>query len=374
MTVRTLLIITLLFAWLPASAKDTYPFRVITEDFGHFHRILAINEGPAPIAAKIELTMEGNAATDRQWPAYVTVPPGQSLPVGRVLRARNTGQGYSMRTMSSWRIGNFNATHGPDVTYRLPFADGLAFRIAQAFDGPITTHTSPESQYAIDITMPEGTLVLAARAGTVAEVESNHIEGGKSDYLRTRANGVVVTHDDGTMGRYGHFMPGRQLVKPGQRVQAGTPLGYSGNTGYSSGPHLHFAVTRVVVSIAGTLEEESLPLTFYAHNPPVVFKPQAGMMVYADYQNPVSTLQAEMNEKHRVHATSAASTKVLDPEAGGLTTVMDWIENQDPWVVYGSAVALVVFIFMLSSQRRERQIMRRLEPADRHDSQVERPD
>lgn len=374
MTVRVLLVIALLLAWLPAIGKDAYPFRVITENFGHFHRILAINEGPAPVAAKIEMTMEGNAATDRQWPAYVTVPPGQSLPVGRVLWARNTVQGYSMRTTSSWRIGDFNATHGPDVTYRLPFADGLAFRIDQAFGGPITTHTSPESQHAVDITMPEGTLVLAARAGTVAEVESSRTEGGKSDDLLKRANGVVVAHDDGTMGRYGHFMPGRQLVKTGQQVQAGTPLGYSGNTGYSSGPHLHFAVTKVVVSPAGTLEEESLPLTFYAHNPPVAFKPQTGTMVYADYLNPVSTLQAKMTEKYRVRATGAASAKEPYPEADGLTAVKDWIENQDPWVFYGSAVAMGVVILMLHSRRRERQIMRRLEPADRYDSQVERPD
>lgn len=352
----------LLLAWLPAVAKDASPFKVVSENFGNFHRILAANDGPAPIAAKIEVTMEGNASSDRQWPAYVTVPPGRSLPVGRILPSRNNGQGYSFRTTFSYRIGDFNATNAPDVTYRLPFADGLSYRIGQAADGSITTHTSPESAEAVDITMPEGTLVLAARAGTVVEVESNYTEGGKNDYLKSRANGVVVAHDDGTMGRYGHFTPGRQLVKPGQRVQAGSPLGYSGNTGYSSGPHLHFAVTRVVVTPHGALEEESLPITFYAHNPPVTFRPKAGMMVYADYQNPVSIVDEKAPEIFRSRAAGVVPAKESDPVMDALVAIKVWIEGKDPWLVYGSAVAFVVAVLVLVRRRSERETLRRQEP------------
>lgn len=82
MNIRAVFLLLSLLGCLPASqAKEGYPFRVITENFGHFQRILAINEGPAPIAAKVEVTTEGNAATDRPWPAYVTVPAGQSLPM-----------------------------------------------------------------------------------------------------------------------------------------------------------------------------------------------------------------------------------------------------------------------------------------------------
>lgn len=365
MNIKTVFLLLSLLGCLPSSqAKEGYPFRVVTENFGHFHRILAINEGPAPIAAKVEVTTEGNAATDRPWPAYVTVPAGQSLPLGRVFRARDNGQGYSVRTSASFRIGDFNASHAPDVVYRLPFADGLAFQIGQAFGGPVTSHTTPDSRHAVDITMPEGTLVLAARAGTVAEVESSFTEGGKVDYLRSRANGVVVTHDDGTMGRYGHFTPGRQLVKPGQRVQAGTPLGYSGNTGYSSGPHLHFAVTRVVVTSLGTIEEESLPVTFYAHNPPITFKPQAGSMVFADYTNPVSTLQAKILERYTPQATGTALVSAKDSGNDAPGQIKEWIEGNDEnlWWLYGSAVVFVVIVLLLSGKRRERRITRRQEP------------
>ncbi|MBZ0143862.1 MAG: hypothetical protein K8F56_09785 [Rhodocyclaceae bacterium] len=156
MNIRAVFLLLSLLGCLPASqAKEGYPFRVITENFGHFQRILAINEGPAPIAAKVEVTTEGNAATDRPWPAYVTVPAEQSLPMGRVFRARNNGHGYSIRNSASFRIGDFNASHAPDVVYRLTFADGLTFQIGQAFGGLITSHTAPDEGQLADELLTE---------------------------------------------------------------------------------------------------------------------------------------------------------------------------------------------------------------------------
>ncbi|MGH8335412.1 MAG: M23 family metallopeptidase, partial [Gammaproteobacteria bacterium] len=57
-------------------------------------------------------------------------------------------------------------------------------------------------------------------------------------------NFVRVLHDDGTMGVYLHLKQGSVSVREGQRVAVGSPLALSGNTGNSSGPHLHFVVQR----------------------------------------------------------------------------------------------------------------------------------
>ena len=57
-------------------------------------------------------------------------------------------------------------------------------------------------------------------------------------------NFVRVLHDDGTMGVYLHLKQGSVSVREGQRVAVGSALGLSGNTGNSSGPHLHFVVQR----------------------------------------------------------------------------------------------------------------------------------
>lgn len=57
-------------------------------------------------------------------------------------------------------------------------------------------------------------------------------------------NFVRILHSDGTMGVYLHLSEGSVVVSEGQQVSVGTPLGRSGNTGNSSGPHLHFVVQR----------------------------------------------------------------------------------------------------------------------------------
>ena len=98
--------------------------------------------------------------------------------------------------------------------------------------------------YAIDLVVPEGTPVLAARRGVVMQVESGFDKGGSSNraQLAERANLVRIIHDDGTMALYAHLQENGVYVKVGQKVSVGQQIAVSGNTGYSSGPHLHFAV------------------------------------------------------------------------------------------------------------------------------------
>ncbi|CAM9990769.1 unnamed protein product [Scytosiphon promiscuus] len=101
--------------------------------------------------------------------------------------------------------------------------------------------------YAFDFKLRPGTKVLAARAGVVVALCDHFGEGGIRESLRPRANFVALRHHDGTYTRYVHLMRGGVLVKLGQQeVAAGHPIGLSGNTGYTSGPHLHFDVVDVL--------------------------------------------------------------------------------------------------------------------------------
>ena len=110
--------------------------------------------------------------------------------------------------------------------------------------------------------MPVGTPVLAARSGVVMEMEDDFHGGGRQEerYLR-RANHVRILHDDGTMAVYAHLQPNSARVYPGARVPAGTWIANSGNTGYSSGPHLHF-----VIQLNVGMAIESLPFRFRKKN------------------------------------------------------------------------------------------------------------
>ncbi|MDD2972897.1 MAG: M23 family metallopeptidase [Lachnospiraceae bacterium] len=82
----------------------------------------------------------------------------------------------------------------------------------------------------IDWSTPVGTSVVASSAGTVAKA------GWGSGYGYV----VYINHGDGRQTRYGHLS--KVLVKAGQKVQQGTKIALSGNTGVSTGPHVHFEI------------------------------------------------------------------------------------------------------------------------------------
>jgi len=128
-----------------------------------------------------------------------------------------------------------------DVPYQLPF-DAARIQVSQAPRGRFS-HTDAENRDAIDFALPEGTPVLAARAGTVMQVQAGFQGNGQDrEHDLGRANLVRVLHEDGSMAVYAHLKHNGALVRQGQRVQAGQRIGLSGNTGFSAAPHLHFAV------------------------------------------------------------------------------------------------------------------------------------
>lgn len=90
--------------------------------------------------------------------------------------------------------------------------------------------------------MPKGTPVHAARAGIVMDVENDFFKGGVNRAYSSQANSIRILHADGSMAVYAHLELEKAQVHPGLQVVAGQLIGYSGNTGFSSGPHLHFAV------------------------------------------------------------------------------------------------------------------------------------
>ncbi|MEM9023325.1 MAG: M23 family metallopeptidase [Bacteroidota bacterium] len=85
----------------------------------------------------------------------------------------------------------------------------------------------------IDFTAPTGTEIYATGSGIVERADSKASGFGKH---------VVVNHGYGYKTRYAHMS--RFAVRPGQKVKRGDVLGYVGNTGLSSGPHLHYEVEK----------------------------------------------------------------------------------------------------------------------------------
>jgi hypothetical protein len=163
----------------------------------------------------------------------------------------------SARYTYAYLPGDPAALPDDGATYRLPYAVGTSHTVSQAY--PVSaTHQTRDSMYAVDFSMPVGTDVVAARDGIVFDVAAKNFKGGPDEAkYADLANLVRVLHNDGTFAVYAHLNWNSIRVSPGDRVAAGEYIADSGNTGFSSGPHLHFAVLRNF-----GMRVESVPVRF----------------------------------------------------------------------------------------------------------------
>ena len=86
----------------------------------------------------------------------------------------------------------------------------------------------------VDFGIPRGTKVYSARRGTVVDTGNTDTQKGCYSYGKW----VLIEHDNGLSTLYAHL--DLISVAKGQKVSTGDLIAYSGNTGYSTGPHLHF--------------------------------------------------------------------------------------------------------------------------------------
>ena len=122
----------------------------------------------------------------------------------------------------------------------LPWTADDTYRVTQGNNGPYSH--SGTAAWAFDFGMPIGTPVLAAHLGTVRMVRGDSTRGGCDSAYGNDANYVVIDQGNGYESLYLHLQS--TVVEVGELVSRGQVIGYSGQTGWSCGPHLHFQVQR----------------------------------------------------------------------------------------------------------------------------------
>jgi len=217
---------------------------VSQEVLGRSIRISADNRFYAPM----ELTIEFDSIRGVEYPhpdqELRWLLPPRSETILLELEVLNGVAPPEIAYSSRATLGDPGVTHQPSSPYRVPFAVAKDFPVTQAYPD-VNTHDTSDSFYAVDLAMPIGTDIFAARAGTVIDVTDTNFRGGLDrDRDAPAANVVRILHDDGTYAIYAHLNWNSIRVRAGDHVERGDYIADSGNTGFSSGPHLHFAVVR----------------------------------------------------------------------------------------------------------------------------------
>ena len=239
------------------------------------YNIYADNDYPLPIYLVISVQHSANLSPT------VALPHKQLLAAGRQNRLlfsiiiNDPYQQGSFTISSTYALGDpYNVRHEETKPYLFPFAHGTKQRVSQGPGGSYT-HFG-ENNYALDFDLSPGTPIYAAREGLVVDIKKDSKIGGTDLRYAAHGNYILIYHDDGTFGHYVHLQFNGVIVELYQRVNTGQHIGYSGDTGRSSGPHLHFDVR--LPTEEGVMQ--SVPITFFDHNQEVI-SPTEGNYYYA---------------------------------------------------------------------------------------------
>lgn len=202
----------------------------------------AENLNPYVVTLSLDFEHLTNLTANKTLPLHIELLGRSKKELVR-LHPVNPNQPSTQKSTYGWVRGSAFVHHNDTYLYRLPFASGMSVRVGQGYNGGLS-HKGL-SAYAVDFSVPIGTPIYAAREGEVVGVDVSSNKGGASPAYRPYMNYVTIKHSDGTLGNYYHLKQGGSAVRIGEQVTKGQLIGYSGNTGYTTAPHLHFSVSMV---------------------------------------------------------------------------------------------------------------------------------
>ena len=219
-------------------AQEDY-LRISEQEVGNgMYAFFVENDSYSPITLHFDVSMR-NFKSDIKLPTTILVPPLSSNQKILTLTVDDPYKQSSYEYRSSHDLGDgLNPRPNLSFVYVLPFQVGERYLMSQGSNGDF----SHRNKHAVDFTMPEGTKIRAARGGVVIEMKEDSDRGCDSERCIDHSNRLLVIHDDQTIAKYSHLRKNGVMPKIGDRIEQGQVIGYSGNTGWSSGPHLHFEV------------------------------------------------------------------------------------------------------------------------------------
>ncbi len=214
--------------------------------------IYADNNEYFPVSIELKLELKGMETTHVQGDILVLQPRMKEQPLTTLRPIPGKSWSYRSSVRSFFGdvlISQYDTSH----VYELPIARGTNEYISQGYFGKISHH----QEYALDFDLSEGTPVYAVRAGTVVKVVDNFNKSCPDASCMQYNNFIIIRHNDGSYADYAHLKQNGALAELGDEVSAGDLIAYSGNTGWTTGPHLH-----LVIFVPAVNKRKTIPTLF----------------------------------------------------------------------------------------------------------------
>ena len=240
----------LVFILKASICNAEHKIKIYFEQIENGYNIYADNEEFCPVSIKIEFTVTNLNIDGGNNNIYV-VSAKDKKQLLTSLKVSKKGKAHKFSYKYWTSLGEHNNNeYDENYIYDLPFKSSNKFKIFQGYNGTF----SHQNENALDFTMPVGTEILAAREGVVIKIiEKNNRSCSKAE-CKAYNNFIIIYHPDGTFAEYTHIKQNGSKVKIGDKVSKGQLIGYSGNVGWSTGPHLHLVIFKQKLENRETLK------------------------------------------------------------------------------------------------------------------------
>ena len=239
---KRILFLLFVIAGLGVQAQRAIDVSYTQDNAGHYF-FTATNRGYCPYVLRIDFPVLTNLNPDHPLPYDIELKPGPAkiLTLSPIDKTKETQIKYTVQNHK----GLMKPVVNPNFTYLLPTAPGVetqAYRIPNTR----TNSTHPgfqDSGYAVRLRAKAFDTIYAARRGVVSEVDVHNTENDAGATSTSGWNYIEVYHADGSFAEYGIVKKDGALVKPGQTVEAGMPIGIVGGDQYGRGSEIRFSVS-----------------------------------------------------------------------------------------------------------------------------------
>jgi hypothetical protein len=197
-----------------------------------------VNDAFCNYILDIGFTSFANVKCDQPLPFHAEVKPGYNKLFS--ISAIDPQAAVQFKYQSSFQKGCIHPNINPDIIYLFPITPGTQAQVYEM--SPVRSSSDSASWYVLRLKMKPGDTIYAARKGIVNDIQDQNGANDAGQVSIGTENFIEITQPDCSFARYGILKKNSALVKPGQTVKAGQPIGLVGGDTYGRGSDLRFSV------------------------------------------------------------------------------------------------------------------------------------